>query len=29
MLGEDWYLWGDWGIEPPDEQKSSDDPKSE
>ncbi|WP_244160626.1 DUF3079 domain-containing protein [Phytopseudomonas punonensis] len=21
MLGDDWYLHGDWGIEPPDAQQ--------
>lgn len=27
MLGEDWYLFGDWGIEPPSEpQKTKDEP---
>jgi hypothetical protein len=25
MLGEDWYLFGDWGIEPPNEIKKPED----
>jgi hypothetical protein len=29
MLGEDWYLWGDWGIELPEAQEPPGDPKSE
>jgi len=23
MLGDDWYLWGDWGIEPTSEGEES------
>ena len=27
VIGEDWYLWGDWGLDIPDElQKPADDP---
>jgi len=25
MLGEDWYLWGDWGIVAPDEADATSD----